>query len=110
MADFHRNLLYGGIFLYPADSKDPRKPHGKLRLTCEANPMAFIVEQAGGVATTGTERIMEIVPEELHQRVPLIVGSKKDVETYQRFISGQPEKTFYFHNPESCAVSGIFFV
>jgi fructose-1,6-bisphosphatase I len=70
VADFHRNLLYGGIFLYPADSKDPRKPHGKLRLTCEANPMAFIVEQAGGSATTGTERIMEIVPEELHQRVP----------------------------------------
>lgn len=88
VADFHRNLLYGGIFLYPADSKDPRKPHGKLRLTCEANPMAFIAEQAGGLATTGTERIMEIVPSELHQRVPLIVGSKKDVEMYLRFLSG----------------------
>ena len=88
VADFHRNLLYGGIFLYPADTKDPRKPHGKLRLTCEANPMAMIVEQAGGAATTGTERILDIVPDEIHQRVPLIVGSKLDVETYGEFVKG----------------------
>ena len=88
VADFHRNLLYGGIFLYPADTKNPRQPHGKLRLTCEASPMAFIVEQAGGAASTGTERILDIVPSEIHQRVPLIVGSKEDVKTAEEFIQG----------------------
>lgn len=88
VADFHRNLLYGGIFLYPADKKDPRKPHGKLRLMCEANPMSFIVEQAGGAATTGADRILDIVPDDLHQRVPLIIGSKEDVEVFQDFYLG----------------------
>jgi len=87
VADFHRNLLYGGIFLYPADYKDPNKPKGKLRLLYEASPLAFIVEQAGGMATTGKENIMDIVPTELHQRVPLIIGSREDVLTYQKFIS-----------------------
>ncbi len=87
VADFHRNLLYGGIFLYPADYKDPNKPKGKLRLLYEASPLAFIVEQAGGMATTGKENIMDIVPTELHQRVPLIIGSKEDVLTYLKFIS-----------------------
>lgn len=86
VADFHRNLLYGGIFLYPADMRDPHKPKGKLRLMCEANPMAFIVEQAGGLATTGTERILEITPTEIHQRVPLIIGSAEDVKIYQDFV------------------------
>ena len=87
VADFHRNLLYGGIFLYPADVKDPLKPKGKLRLMCEANPMAFIVEQAGGMATTGQERILSIQPTEIHQRVPLIIGSAEDVTLYQDFIT-----------------------
>ncbi len=87
VADFHRNLLYGGIFLYPADYKDPNNPKGKLRLLYEASPLAFIVEQAGGMATTGKENIMDIVPSELHQRVPLIIGSREDVLTYQKFIS-----------------------
>ena len=87
VADFHRNLLYGGIFLYPADYKDPNKPKGKLRLLYEASPMAFIVEQAGGMATTGKENIMDIVPTELHQKVPLILGSREDVLMYQKFIS-----------------------
>jgi fructose-1,6-bisphosphatase I len=87
VADFHRNLLYGGIFLYPADYKDPDKPKGKLRLLYEASPMAFIAEQAGGMATTGKENIMDIVPTELHQKVPLIIGSKDDVLTYLKFIS-----------------------
>ncbi len=87
VADFHRNLLYGGIFLYPADMRDPLKPKGKLRLMCEANPMAFIVEQAGGMASTGTERILEIQPTELHQRVPLIIGSREDVQIYQNFVA-----------------------
>jgi fructose-1,6-bisphosphatase I len=80
VADFHRNLLYGGIFMYPADSRDPKKPSGKLRLLCEANPMAFIAEQAGGMAIDGQRRILDIEPQELHQRVPLFVGSKKDVQ------------------------------
>jgi fructose-1,6-bisphosphatase I len=87
VADFHRNLLYGGIFLYPADYKDPKKPKGKLRLLYEASPLAFIVEQAGGMATTGKENIMDIQPTELHQKVPLIIGSKEDVLTYQKFVA-----------------------
>jgi fructose-1,6-bisphosphatase I len=87
VSDFHRNLLYGGIFLYPADYKDPNKPKGKLRVLYEASPMAFIVEQAGGLATTGKENILDIVPTELHQKVPLIIGSKEDVLTYQKFVS-----------------------
>ncbi len=77
VADFHRNLLKGGIFLYPADTKNT---NGKLRLLYEANPLAFIVEQAGGRASNGDKRILEIQPEELHQRTPLIIGSKTDVE------------------------------
>ena len=87
VADFHRNLLYGGIFLYPADYKDPKKPKAKLRLLYEAAPLAFIVEQAGGMATNGKENILDIQPTELHQKVPLIIGSKEDVLTYQKFIS-----------------------
>jgi fructose-1,6-bisphosphatase I len=83
VADFHRNLLKGGIFLYPADRKDPTKPaKGKLRLMYEANPMAFVVEQAGGRASDGVTRIMEIRPEGIHQKVPLIVGSADDVREY----------------------------
>lgn len=78
VADFHRNLLGGGLFAYPANTKTPR---GKLRLLYEANPLAFIVEQAGGAATNGHQRIMDIEPTELHQRTPLYIGSKSDVET-----------------------------
>ena len=80
VADFHRNLLYGGIFLYPADCRDPKKPQGKLRLMCEASPLAFLIEQAGGMATDGLGDIMDIEPQELHQRVPLYIGSKEDVQ------------------------------
>ncbi len=80
VSDFHRNLLYGGIFMYPADARDTRKRSGKLRLMCEANPMAMIIEEAGGMATDGVHRILDIEPLELHQRVPLFVGSKRDVE------------------------------
>ncbi|MDT8274029.1 MAG: class 1 fructose-bisphosphatase [Desulfomonilia bacterium] len=85
VADFHRNLLKGGIFLYPEDTKDPKKPTGKLRLLYEANPLAFIAEQAGGAASTGYERIMDIQPTALHQRVPLILGSRDDVKEYEEF-------------------------
>lgn len=80
VSDFHRNLIYGGIFMYPSDNRDPSKPGGKLRLMCEASPMAFIIEQAGGMAIDGYRRILDIKPDNLHQRVPLFVGSKKDVE------------------------------
>jgi fructose-1,6-bisphosphatase I len=77
VADFHRNLLYGGIFLYPADEKHTS---GKLRLLPEANPLAFVIENAGGLATTGLQRILEIEPKRLHHRVPLVIGSRRDVE------------------------------
>ncbi len=89
VSDFHRTLLYGGVFLYPADTKDPKKPHGKLRLLYEANPLAFVCEQAGGAASTGTQRIMEVEPQDLHQRVPLIIGSKHEVELAEKFYGGQ---------------------
>ncbi|MDR2354000.1 MAG: class 1 fructose-bisphosphatase [Deltaproteobacteria bacterium] len=89
VADFHRNLLYGGIFLYPADLKDPKKPQGKLRLMCEANPLAYIVEQAGGKASNGKERILDIEPRYIHQRTPLIIGSPEDVLVYEEFVSGK---------------------
>ncbi|MCC7256470.1 MAG: class 1 fructose-bisphosphatase [Dokdonella sp.] len=79
VADVHRILTRGGIFIYPRDLKDASKP-GKLRLMYEANPMAMIVEQAGGAATTGRERILDIVPTQLHQRVPVFLGSKNEVE------------------------------
>lgn len=85
VADFHRNLLYGGIFLYPKDYKDLGKPKGKLRLLYEASPLAFIIEQAGGLAITGDENILDVQPVELHQKVPLIIGSKDDVLEYQKF-------------------------
>jgi fructose-1,6-bisphosphatase I len=87
VSDFHRNLLYGGIFMYPVDSRDARKPSGKLRLMCEAAPMAMIVEQAGGMATDGIRRILDIEPQELHERVPLFIGSKNDVEIVLKFYA-----------------------
>jgi fructose-1,6-bisphosphatase I len=79
VADVHRILTRGGIFMYPADEREPDKP-GKLRLMYEANPMAFIIEQAGGVATDGKQRILDIQPEKLHQRVPVFLGSKNEVD------------------------------
>ncbi|KAF0191740.1 MAG: fructose-1 6-bisphosphatase I [Gammaproteobacteria bacterium] len=79
VAEVHRILTRGGIFMYPKDTKDKSKP-GKLRLLYEANPMSLIIERAGGMATTGRERILDILPEELHQRIPVILGSKSEVE------------------------------
>ncbi len=78
VAEVHRILTRGGIFMYPRDTKDPKKA-GKLRLMYEANPMSFIVEQAGGMSSTGRERIMDVQPSDLHQRVPVILGSKNEV-------------------------------
>jgi fructose-1,6-bisphosphatase I len=91
VADFHRNLLYGGIYMYPADSQDPGKPHGKLRLLCEAAPLAFIAEQAGGAATDGQQRILDIKASELHQRVPLFIGCREDVAAAMAILQGKAE-------------------
>jgi fructose-1,6-bisphosphatase I len=84
VAEVHRILTRGGVFLYPKDTKDPTKG-GKLRLLYEANPMSFIVEQAGGISSSGYERIMDIKPSDLHQRVPVILGSKNEVARLVRY-------------------------
>ena len=86
VADFHRNLLKGGIFIYPPTAK---APNGKLRLLYEANPLAFVAEQAGGRATDGKNRILEITPSALHQRVPLFIGSENMVKLAEEFLSGK---------------------
>jgi fructose-1,6-bisphosphatase I len=83
VADFHRNLLAGGVFLYPGDRKNP---NGKLRLLYEAAPLAFIAEQAGGKASTGYQRILDVQPTDLHQRVPLIIGCSEDVRDAEQFL------------------------
>ncbi|MCS6968415.1 MAG: class 1 fructose-bisphosphatase [Cytophagales bacterium] len=88
VADFHRNLLKGGIFLYPPTKKAPQ---GKLRLMFECNALAFLIEQAGGVATDGKQRILEIQPTELHQRCPLIIGSKTMVEKVLQMLEAHQE-------------------
>jgi len=88
VADVHRNLLGGGIFAYPANTKNPK---GKLRLLYEANPLAFLVEQAGGAAIDGKKRIMDVVPTELHQRTPLFIGSKTDVDLAAKVLAGKSE-------------------
>ncbi len=86
VADAHRTLLKGGIFAYPADKKSPE---GKLRLLYEANPVAYIFEQAGGAATNGADRILEIQPKALHDRTPLVIGSKQDVSAFRQFLLGE---------------------
>jgi len=89
VADIHRNLLYGGIFMYPADKKNP---NGKLRLMYEANPIAFIVENAGGKASNGYQSILEIEPTSIHQKTPFFVGNKSDVELLEKFIAEAEKK------------------
>lgn len=84
VAETFRILVRGGVFLYPADSKDPSKK-GRLRLLYEANPIGFIIEQAGGRASTGRERVLDITPSSLHERVPLIFGSRNEVERIERY-------------------------
>jgi fructose-1,6-bisphosphatase I len=88
VSDFHRNLLTGGIYMYPATAASPK---GKLRLMYEANPMALIVEQAGGAASTGAKRILDLEPTDLHQRVPLFIGSRPLVEKAEAFLRGEGE-------------------
>lgn len=89
VADVHRTLKYGGIFMYPATTESP---NGKLRLLYECIPMAFIIEQAGGMATTGTMPILDIVPEKIHQRTPIFLGSKEDVEDIIKLYSKHAKK------------------
>ena len=90
VADFHRNLMYGGIYLYPVDALQPR---GKLRLFYEANPLAMIVEEAGGAATDGRTRILDLMPDELHHRTALVLGNKPEVElARQCMLAGDKKK------------------
>jgi fructose-1,6-bisphosphatase I len=86
VADFHRTLLSGGIFYYPADHRDPKKLQGKLRLNYEASPLAFLAQQAGGYASNGRQNILDIQPESLHQRTPLFIGNCDLVEKAEEFI------------------------
>lgn len=81
VADFHRTLLLGGVFLYPPTTAHPS---GKLRLLYEANPMAFIAEQAGGMAHNGTKRILDLEPRSIHERTPLVIGSRDEMERFAR--------------------------
>ena len=89
VGDIHRVLVQGGVFLYPGTVK---KPEGKLRLLYETAPLAFLIEQAGGRASTGTQEILDVVPEKLHQRTPLIIGSKDDVALVESFIQKQAKE------------------
>ena len=86
MGDAHRTLLYGGIFAYPGDKKHPE---GKLRLCYECNPISLVVEEAGGRATNGTQRILDIKPTALHQRIPVFLGSEEDVKVCEEFLQGK---------------------
>jgi len=88
VADFHRNLLKGGIFIYPSTAQ---APNGKLRLLYECNPIAFLAEQSGGKASTGTQRIMEIIPTELHERAPFFCGSEEMVKAAEKMVADNPE-------------------
>jgi len=84
VADVHRILTRGGVFMYPWDKREPEKA-GKLRLMYEANPMSWLIEQAGGASTNGKERILDIQPAKLHERVSVMLGSKNEVERVTRY-------------------------
>jgi fructose-1,6-bisphosphatase I len=86
VTDLHRSLLEGGLYFYPPDQNHRQ---GKLRLVYECSPLAYLVEQAGGRASSGTERILDLQPESIHQRVPLAIGSAEDVALYERFMTGE---------------------
>ena len=88
VADVHRFLLEGGIYLYPADAKPGGRPTGKLRVLYECHPLALVVEQAGGRASTGSARVLDVVPDSLHARIPLAIGSRTEVEQFEKFVSG----------------------
>jgi fructose-1,6-bisphosphatase I/sedoheptulose-1,7-bisphosphatase len=84
VAETHRILTRGGVFLYPRDSKDPNRA-GRLRLLYEANPVAFLVEQAGGLASTGRARVLDVVPGDVHERIPLVFGATEEVERIEKY-------------------------
>jgi fructose-1,6-bisphosphatase I len=86
VADVHRTLFGGGVFYYPADTRDPKKPHGKLRLLYEAVPMSYLIEQGGGYASTGVGPVLQVEPEQLHQRTPVYMGNRDLVEKAEEFI------------------------
>ncbi len=98
VAEVHRILMRGGLFMYPKDTRDPAKP-GRLRLLYEANPMAMLIEQAGGAASTGRGRILEVVPSSLHQRVPVILGSKNEVARLERYHGEYDRGDVAFSSP-----------
>jgi fructose-1,6-bisphosphatase I/sedoheptulose-1,7-bisphosphatase len=98
VAEAHRILTRGGVFLYPRDSKDPKKP-GRLRLLYEANPIAFLIEQAGGLATTGRDRVLEVKPTDLHQRIAFIFGCRDEVERIVRYHTELPGEADEQWNP-----------
>ena len=95
VGDFHRILLQGGVFLYPGTVK---KPEGKLRLLYESAPLAFLTEQAGGRATTGTQEILDVVPDKIHMRTPLIIGSRENVKLVEFFMPAQSQETAMAHS------------
>ncbi len=99
VADFHRNLLRGGIFLYPGDLKNRSKPYGKLRLMYEAQALAFLAEHAGGYASDGIENILEIQPHKLHQHVPVFIGNRDLVETAEQFIRDYDQEWIAAYRP-----------
>ena len=89
VGDVHRILIEGGIYLYPADTSSG-KPSGKIRLLYESHPLAFVVEQAGGRASTGRDRVLDLAPRKLHERIPVAIGSAVEVDLYERFVRGAP--------------------
>ena len=93
VAETHRILMRGGVFMYPRDSKDPAKP-GRLRLLYEANPISFLIEQAGGRASDGRQRLMDVQPESLHQRIGLVFGSSEEVERIESYHHAEPQDTY----------------
>ncbi len=98
VAEVHRILMRGGLFMYPQDTKDPAKP-GRLRLLYEANPMAMLIEQAGGAASTGRGRILDVAPVSLHQRVPVILGSRSEVDRLERYHAEHDRGEVAFSSP-----------
>jgi fructose-1,6-bisphosphatase I len=99
VADFHRNLLRGGVFLYPGDLRDPNEPYGKLRLMYEVQAIAYLAEQAGGYASDGVGNVLDIQPQDLHQRVPLIVGNRNCVETAERYVGQYDQEWMDAYRP-----------
>lgn len=106
VADFHRTLLSGGVFLYPADRRDPHKPFGKLRLCYEVSPMAFLMEQAGGYGSDGIDSIGSIQPSHLHQRVPFFVGNRELVEKAEEYIAQYDQDWIEVYRDEISVVAG----